>query len=361
MNYFKTLLLGLFFILTLFGTKAATLVANNNPGAPTGTNVYTTLQAAINASSAGDVIYVVPSQVIYDDVTIDKSLTLLGAGFRPDKDLSIPSEVADISIEANDVRISGLVSANTWYMGWNQNTETYTNITIENCRFGRLRMSSTNNATISNLLVRNCIITATGGTYDAKAFDLYVTSNVIITNNLINTSCCSNSGIKATGVTFSYNIIRYHGDDGNVGNTFAEIDACLFEYNIFYGSTQKVPANSSNNTFNYNLSFANKGDHAFDQIGDANGNTGVGNVAGGDPEFANLPLGANWSNGYDISLGATSAADNIDGTGGIAGPTGGLTPWDPDGSLLPTIQSITLPSVIPVGDDLNVNIKGKGN
>jgi hypothetical protein len=356
---------GIFLIVAI--VHAQTIhVANNNPGAATGLNVHvgaTALQDAVNAAVAGDIIYVVPSSVIYAGITdINKGLTIFGIGFRADKDLGLKSQVNQLDINASDVRISGIVCTGTFFLGWALSGVTMSNLMIENCRVGRLRMNSGNSVTVSNMLVRNNIITASGSTFDTKDLEFYTTSNVAVTNNLIITTCCSNSGVRATGVTFTNNIFAYNGTTGNSGNTFTDVDACTFDYNIFYGSWQTLPAGSTNNKFNYNLSFGNS-DNTFTQIGDADGNTGTGNVAGGDPMLVNFPLATanTWSDGFDLSLLTGSAADNIDGVAGTAGVTGGLTPWDREGTLLPTIQSVTLPSTIPVGTDLPVTIKAKGN
>ena len=361
----------IFILIALYGIATSgnsqnLLVANNNPGAASGVNTFvgaTALQDAVAAAVAGDIIYVVPSSVIYAGTTIiDKGLTIFGIGFRADKDIGLKSQVNQFDINASDVRISGIVCTGTFLLGWTLNSVTISNITIENCRVGRLRMSSSNNVDISNMIVRNNIITGYGGTYDTRDLEFYTTSGVTVTNNLIITACCTPTGVRATGVVFDNNIFAYNGTTGNSGNTFTEVDGCIFSYNIFYGSWQTVPNNSTINKFNYNLSFGNA-DNTFTQIGDANGNTGTGNIAGGDPMFVNFPLTTanTWSDGFDLSLMAGSAADNIDGIGGVAGVTGGATPWDRNGTLLPTIQSINLPSTITVGSDLPITIKAKGN
>src|SRR5436853_266679 len=52
---------------------------NNNPGV-TGTNVYATLQAAHDAASDGDILYVEVSDARYPEVTLSKPLTIIGPG-----------------------------------------------------------------------------------------------------------------------------------------------------------------------------------------------------------------------------------------------------------------------------------------
>ena len=77
------------------------LVANNNPGAASGVNVFTgstALQDAITASANGDIIYVVPSIINYGNIAIDKGITVFGIGIRADKNLGAKSIVTRIDI-----------------------------------------------------------------------------------------------------------------------------------------------------------------------------------------------------------------------------------------------------------------------
>ena len=83
----KKLSYSLILVLTVNLCFSQTRVANNNPGAATGTNVHvgaTALQDAIAASSPGGLIYIVPSGINYGDATITQALTLFGIGIRPD-------------------------------------------------------------------------------------------------------------------------------------------------------------------------------------------------------------------------------------------------------------------------------------
>lgn len=53
---------------------------NNNAGV-TGVNVYTTIQAAHDAASNGDIIYVEPSNAYYGDLIATKKITIIGNGY----------------------------------------------------------------------------------------------------------------------------------------------------------------------------------------------------------------------------------------------------------------------------------------
>ena len=114
----------LLFFISINWLSAQTLfVANNKPGAATGVNVLvgpTALQDAINAASTTapyDVIYVVPGSVSYNNITIDRGLTIYGIGLRPAKDVGAKSRVNQVFIESSNVRISGLVSTFQWNIG----------------------------------------------------------------------------------------------------------------------------------------------------------------------------------------------------------------------------------------------------
>ena len=335
-------------------------VANNNPGAATGTNVFTgssALQDAIAAVSPGDIIYIVPSGINYGDATITQSLTLFGIGIRTDSQSTNNSVVGNIIIDASNIRISGVISTIEVQLG--QNTpagNTLSDILIENSRIRTIEMVS-GSAELANLMVRNNVIQGSNG--GGGHIDLKINSNSLITNNLfINnftnglemvTACC--------GARFEYNIFA---DDGNE-QPYDGVDNCIFTNNIFYGVNVQIQAAAQNNIWNYNLSFGGAGT-VFNTT--TNGNTGTGNLENRDPMFVNMPLTNTWSNSLDFTLQAGSPAlstDPLNTSSEDIGPSGGPTPFDFEGNILPLIQSITIPGVIPVGADLPVTIKAKGN
>ena len=72
-------------------SNATIRTVNNNPG---GLAQYSDLQAAINASSNGDSIYVHGSVNSYgNSEVIDKKLTIIGPGMSPDKTTSLTAMV----------------------------------------------------------------------------------------------------------------------------------------------------------------------------------------------------------------------------------------------------------------------------
>lgn len=337
-----------------------TRVANNNPGAATGTNVHTgttALQDAITASSPGDIIYIVPSGVNYGDATIIQALTLFGIGIRPDSESPSRSVVGSVIIDASNVRISGIISTIEVQLGQNTSSgNTLSGILIENSRIRTIEMLA-GTADLANLLVRNNVIQ--GSTGGGGHIDLKTTSNSVITNNMFITNYTNGGDMIAAccGARFEYNLFADNGNDP----PYDAITNCTFSNNIFYGVSVAIPASSLNNIWNYNMSFGGLST-VFNIT--TNGNTGTGNIEDVDPLFVNLPLTGAWTNSLDFTLTAPSEAlsTHVNNTSGEdIGPSGGATPFEFEGNLLPLIQSVTVPAVIPKGSDLPVTIKAKGN
>ena len=82
------LLFLLFFAAAL--NAAIITVDNNVPSA----GDHSTLQAAHDAASAGDVIYVVPSQMLYSGIIVNKPLSFYGVGFNLLETIGEPYTVA---------------------------------------------------------------------------------------------------------------------------------------------------------------------------------------------------------------------------------------------------------------------------
>lgn len=362
----KNILLTFGLLFAIFSSQAQSIhVANNNPGAAEGVdptaNVHTgptALQDAVAASVANDIIYIVPSAVNYGDATITIALTLFGVGIRPDAQSTNKSVVTNIFIDASNVRISGLISTGQIKLGQNTTTgTTFSNILIENSRIRTVEMGF-GKAELANLLVRNNVFQGSNG-YGGHIY-LLTTSNSTITNNFFITTYTNGIGgmvVACCGALFEYNIFADNGNE----SPYDDVNNCKFYNNIFYGVSVAIPSTSTNNIWNYNMSYRPSGT-VFETA--LNGNSGIGNIENINPLFVNLPLTSNWTNSLDFTLTASSPALSTDagnGSGQDIGTSGGATPFDFEGNLLPLIQSVTVPAVIPVGANLPVNIRAKGN
>lgn len=351
-------ILALLVITVTVATAQTLIVANNNPGAAGGTNVFTgstALQDAIAAASNTapfDIIYVVPSNVAYGQITIDRGLTIFGIGTRPDKDLSAKSQVGPIYINASDVRVSGIIGPNNGgiFIGWSVSDITYSRITIENSRFRELRQTNVASVMLDQVLVRNNIVFNNGW----GGVEFYVSSNVNVTNNII---YCNRSSGSFLGNTVNVANNLFIGNGNSDQRAIFEAVDCLFDHNIFYGTHVNLTSASTGNVWDDNMSFGST-DDVFD-VGLYANTSNSPNIESTDPLFVNMPINDSWSDNYDITLQTGSPALNINGTD--IGPSGGAVPYDPEGNLLPLIQTISLPTIISVGADLPVTIKAKGN
>lgn len=334
-------------------------VANNNPGAATGVNVFvgtTALQDAIAAAATVapfDIIYVVPSTLAYGTITIDRGITIFGVGIRPNKDLSSKSLVGPVNLNSSDVRLSGLRGPTNGgvFIGFGLSNDTYSNITIENSYFREIRQTNSATLLLNNVLIRNNVIFNDGW----QGIEFFATSNVTITNNVI---YCERTSGSLTGKTLMVFNNLFVGDGTSTSRAIQECDNCVFDHNIFYGAYPALTSVSTSNVWDDNLSFGSSND-LFTDDGTYSNTSNSPNIESQDPSFVSMSANFTWTDARDFTLQAGSPALNINGTD--IGPSGGTTPFDFEGNLLPLIQTVTIPAIIPVGTDLPVNIKAKGN
>jgi hypothetical protein len=337
-------------------------IANNNPGATAGTNVFTgtsALQNAINAAISGDIIHVIPGPNTYGNVIVnDKSLTILGVGLNPQKNINTRSIVGDLSLNnagSSGSRISGLHLGRLLLANDNSVVHTVSNILLENSLLRVVIGAGYLTNSVANLIVRNCIFNSANSTSDAQAFELYNATGVIISNNIIRGKCCVSSAIQGDGLTIQNNFFYY----GGTGGAFHAIKNSVVQNNIFYGTSPAVGSTQTGNSFVNNISFGSTNNVFTNGV---DGNTATGNQENVDPLLTNMPItSSNWNFSQDITLltGSTALVAGNDGTD--MGPSGGANPYDPEGTFLPLIEALNIPATVTLGSDLNVNIKAKGN
>lgn len=332
-------------------------IANNNPGAVTGTNVFvgnTAFADAIAAAVSGDIIYVVPSGSTYGAVNVDKPLTIFGAGFNPDKTNSVTSKCQNITIAADNVRLSGLVVGPMV-----QVQAGFTNAMIDKCRINRISLGSN----VGNVIIQNCVVGEnTSGQNSIYGFDL-TNAGVRIVNNLIYGTSPSGYLNYLNNATIENNVFVGHASSpGN--EAFNIVQNSNIKNNIFHG-VEPQGSNTLNflsNTQQFNLSYGAT-DNTF--VNTTGGNTASNNIEGtDDPQFENLPLvtpGLYYDESYNPALKAGSAALGAGEGGTDMGVFGGATPFDLSGTSLPTVQTVTAPATVTQGTDMNVRVQGKGN
>jgi len=393
MKYIKhaLFLAGILLILTV-SAQATVRIADNNFNAPTGDDIYPSIQAAINAADPGDFVYVQPSPTSYGSATIEKEIHLVGIGFNLDKDAPLSSTMLDVTFrnnidntsDASNSSVTGLTIRDiytTIYSG--APTITLEGLKIFNCRIQELQNACCQTyAPVNNMEL--------SGNYFTEVVDFAnQATNVIVKNNLFAGnvyfhSTSPNSGVVSNNIFYASIGKNSQGDNliiqnnnfiGATGSTFAFsfglLDAIVVN-NIFYGRTPSLVAGGASTSVNFqrstytnNLSFST-GDDMLPPVGGGVSNSGSGNLEATPPLFTNVPLLSTWSSAYDFTLQGGSLAIDAGTDVSDIGITGGPYPFSDTNFILkttsiPTIQIFNTSTVINPGDDLDVRVKARAN
>jgi hypothetical protein len=343
-------------------TFAVVRTVSNDPNNPA---QYNTVQAALNASSHGDTVYVNGSQFNYGDFQINRRVVLIGAGYNVPNQLNLPTIVGIINL----FRDSGVNDASgTVIMGFLINCRVGPgggSLAINNIRLIRNQLGSgacfpgvyiagaSSNWTIYNNIVRGISMDAT-------------VTNAIIQNNIFTATI---SGGNQSSVIIDHNIFQGNGT-GLTNLRFATITN-----NIFVRTSGNcIDASVQFNTFNNNLSILSSvGPTAPTNSFLGGPNTGAGNFIAVDPLFESVANFDFYGNTNNYRLKSTSPVRNAstDGTDlGIYGgsypfPSGGAPGSGYDTSPLPPIPQITslnvLNSSLQPGAQLQVNVQARIN
>jgi len=344
--------------------KAQTVrVVDNNPGSIA---AYTTVQAAIDAAVDGDIIQIKGSSTSYGDVTLNKTLTLVGNGYNPNKQNNLKTELGSIILDgkkdqfnnitntASGSKISGIY---IWSIYNNLNNASgLDNLTIENNYImGTITIDGVSNSNpASNWLIKNNIIGAINTSINTSGANVF--SNIVISNNIIKSTMTFISGYYG-GVIFTNNIFTYSGTLFFSGVSYIPTNL-TFSNNILFGVS---PNACTSSTFNNNISIGGSSTtFTFSN------NTSLGNKENVNPLFVNAPS-STFSYSYDYNLQATSPGKNAGTDGTDIGIYGGLYPFPSGGvspyvtSPLPKIPQIMemnlINSVLPANGTLQVQIK----
>ncbi|MBL7943960.1 MAG: hypothetical protein JNM00_14420 [Flavobacteriales bacterium] len=309
-----------------------------------GGSQYSTLQAAYDASSAGDTLIVEGTITAYTLSGYTKSLVWIGSGLYTQKQNMLQTQFSKAS--------SGAGSASSWYIqsgasgskfyGINfvggTNTSNVlsigtSNIHFENCLFDR-------KVTVAagNVVFRNCIFT------DINSVTISGSINDIMFSN-----CIFNYGIIGGGITQS--VAFDHCLFLSTGTCFSACDGFEVNNSIFMNSTGV--SGITNSAFENNLTRLSM---TFPPAGNIDNG---GQVIGSDPLFANYVNDALFSSAHDYHLqgGSPALAAATDGT--EIGLHGGYTNFSETGEVLivPVVRSMNVPnSNAPVGGIINVEV-----
>jgi hypothetical protein len=258
----KTLLLSL--LLCFFMTTEATVrTVSNNAASP---GQYNNLQTAVSACAVGDTIYLQASSTSYGDVTINKRLTIVGAGYAPDStNYNLPSKIDQLMFDS----ISNVLIGNSKFIGLSINSYlTYAassdlgwinNITFERCLFNSYVYISGNNWTFLN-----CI-------FNGNSMDINSYSNILMSNCIFISFYLYDSNKSSVNIYNSL-FLDYTGTNMFSSVSYIGIYNSIFWNNSVGGCTS--------------CSFINN--QSYDdgsRLLPPSGNSGSGNISEQDPQF----------------------------------------------------------------------------
>lgn len=340
---------------------AVVRTVSNDPSNPA---QFNTIQAAINASSHGDTIYVNGSQFVYADFQINKRLVIIGAGYNVPNQLNLATVVGSVNLfrdtGVNDASGSVVMGFSiTCRIGMVGGSLPVNNIRLtRNSLGGGCAPAIFIGGTSANWTVYNNIVR--GLSLEAGA------TNIIIQNNIFTGSV---TGGNQSSVIVDHNIFQ-----GN-GSGLSNFRFGTITNNIFVRTSGNcIDGNVQFNTFNNNLSILSTvGPTAPTNSFLGGPNSGAGNFITVDPLFENVANFDTYSATNNYRLRSTSPVRNAgtDGTDlGIYGgsypfPSGGAAGSGYDTSPLPPIPQITalnvLNSSLQPGAQLQVTVQGRVN
>src|SRR6266581_2334469 len=93
----KTLLSTLLIAFAAGNSFATVTTVSNNANSP---GQYANLQTAIDNAADGDTLYVHGSPTSYGTINLNRSLTLIGTGYNPQKDIPLVSVIATLYLDS---------------------------------------------------------------------------------------------------------------------------------------------------------------------------------------------------------------------------------------------------------------------
>ncbi len=313
----------LFACVSTFLFSSILTVDNNIPSI----GQYSTLQAAHDAASSGDILQVMPSNTPYQGIVVSKTLKIIGVGWQPEgydgitiKNTTINGTMEFTTDAANsklegfggefgiDINCSSLVCKKN-QLGKAIIRDQCTNLLFSQNLITSYESIPIYNFELSSFYFSNNIIVSLSNIYGSGSAFLNINGNTVITNNLI---CKKGNLYLEIGVNFN-------GNPSLSGNIF-----CSGTQQAAYYLNSNIIGNSS--IYDVDTYHLIPGSPAIDA---------------GNPN---------------------TAYNDLDGTRNDIGAYGGPTPFV-DGGItgLPTITEFQGPMTVTPREDLQLQIKAKTN
>lgn len=252
----KSLLLTAIFIVITIAVQAQKKVLLQHLGTPT---MHNTIGDAIGAAVANDTIYI-PGSNYNETLTINKKLTIIGAGHYPDSTAATGMTKVvggiDFNTGCDGTKVEGIYFTSTLSTG----SQTLKNISIIRCKLdGYVYL----NGTIDGFLISECILNnvlqssntglATNILVEKSVLTLLRTfrnttqiSHCVFARNYTGSSTSNRNFYDCQGVEFNSNVIL----DQSCYNP----NTCTFKNNLFRTDLSAgMEADDTNNIFNQNI------------------------------------------------------------------------------------------------------------
>lgn len=358
----------LFFFIVLLAVASFTIQAqtvryvDNNQGAPTAANLnYTTIQAAIDASTPGDIIYIQPSPNSYGNISIDRVINLYGLGHNPELNAGQNAYIPNITftgpasgtlitglsitnINLNNASVNhGVVITNNLISGTITGygtTDRTNNLVISGNYFSHNSTNFINNNQGQNWIIANNIFERSGTHYSWNLF-VNLNNTTILNNNII--------------------LSRQIGDGSQSIEVFSLCNGTQISNNIFiFTGTSVVNMNLGGNaslSFNNNLTYSVI--TAFAAL------SGTNNINDTNPQFVSFNSNNALGNvTHDFNILGGSPAENAGSDGMDLGVMNGAYPFEIRGypTLLPFLRDFVIfNNILSEGTPLNINVKADAN
>jgi hypothetical protein len=360
-------------LLATFNTQATVRTVSNFPATLA---QFNTIQAAVDASSAGDTVYVhgSPNQYSSFDLT-NKRLVVIGPGWSPNKQLPFDAVInTDVIVGGvNGVDITGTASSGSVIHG----------LAFTGSTGIRINTSAINNLQFVRIHTVNCPVIFSGGVspgnwtgylFEGCVFNngqvrsdnaaVHNFSNFLFQNNIFfENGCCVGANISGfantSSIMFDHNL--WFGPGSGSRDCFTNNCRFLTLTNNTFVRRNAANQNSSS-TFNNNITF-NTGNN-IPWLSNGNVNSG-GNIDNQDPQMvsqAAVNTGSlNFASDYTIAAGPSNntASDGKD-IGLLYDVTGSLN-WDNSrNSRLPRIFSMNVVTpTVPAGGSVTINVEAR--
>lgn len=336
MNTVKLKLRSIFMLtILMLNAKAAIFLVNNTPGGP---GQFTQIDPAIAVAADGDTIYVSGSSSTYNNCSITKSITLLGAGTFAQKQNQFSTKIQSIAINSN---LSNIIIQGFEILGL-LNFQGKTNLHDVNIKYNYFNASIINLASLTNSY--NFVISGNifnGGSNDITFQNASSLSSFTIENNIIKgviRDMVVNNAVIANNVFYN-NTVAFTG----------LVNSAMIANNIFYNSN---PINNTTNcTYLNNISYNTSATYT---------SMGVTNFDNTDPLFINVGQTGGYLSTYNFGVQTGSPAHNAGTDGNDLGIYGGTAKVSVTGEVynIPVVrQMILMNSNVPQNGNVNVKVR----